>query len=307
MPFPNFYDPKQVGTLYIPNTKAAVQAGKAAGLRPAAEDTTRTALLLVDEQVDFIHEDGALSVPGAVDDTRRIIEWMFAHVDGITKIIASLDSHLPIQIFSPAWWVDADGNHPEPYTPIPSEDVRNGKWKPLYQVAWSQEYVERLEENAKKQLMIWPYHTLIGTPGHNITPALYEAIAYHSAARQAEPEMVIKGTVPKTEHYSLFEPEVKSDDLGDKALNTPLLEELAGFDRIYVTGQAKSHCVLESVTTMMRYFKDRPDVIRKIHLIEDATSSVVSPDIDFEAMAVEAYNRFAENGLERVTTETVSI
>jgi nicotinamidase-related amidase len=303
MPFPNFYDPKQVGQLYIPNTNAAVQDGKAAGLHPAAEDTTRTALLLIDEQVDFIHEDGALSVPGAVDDTRRIIEWMFDNVDGITKIIASLDSHLPIQIFSPAWWVNADGNHPDPYTPIPSEDVRSGKWKPLYQVAWSKEYVERLEENAKKQLMIWPYHTLIGTPGHSITPALYEAIAYHSAARQAEPEMVIKGTVPKTEHYSLFEPEVKSEDLGDAALNTELLEELAGFDRIYVTGQAKSHCVLESVTTMMRYFEDRPEVIQKIHLIEDTTSSVVSPGIDFEAMAVETYSRFAENGLQITRTE----
>jgi len=301
MPFPSFYDPKQVGKLYTPNTNAAVQAGKAAGLRPAADDTTRTALLLIDAQVDFIHEDGSLSVPGAVEDTQRIIEWMFDNVGDITKIIASLDSHLPIQIFSPAWWVDGNGNHPEPYTPIPSEDVRNGKWIPLYEVDWSKEYVERLEENAKKQLMIWPYHTLIGTPGHNITPALYEVIAYHSAARQSEPQMVVKGTVPKTEHYSLFEPEVKSDDLGDDALNTELLEELAGFDRIYVSGQAKSHCVLESVTTMMRYFEDRPEVIQKIHLIENTTSSVVSPGIDFEAMAVETYERFAKNGLQIIT------
>lgn len=303
MPFPEYYDPKAVGKLYIPNTNAAVQAGKAAGIRPAEEDTSRTALLLIDEQVDFIHEDGALSVPGAVKDTQRIIEWMYNHADSITKIIASLDSHLPIQIFSPAWWVDSRGNHPEPYTPIPSEDVRSGKWKPLYQAQWSAEYVERLEENAKKQLMIWPYHTLIGTPGHAITPALYEAIAYHSAARQSEPQMVVKGTVPKTEHYSLFEPEVKSEDLGDDALNTALLEELANFDRIYVTGQAKSHCVLESVTTMMRYFADRPEVIKKIHLIEDATSSVVSPGIDFEAVAVETYNNFSKHGLGRVTTQ----
>ncbi len=302
MSIPSFYDPKQVGNLYIPNSNAAMQAGNTAGIRAAAEDNTRTVLLLIDEQVDFIHEDGALSVPGAVDDTRRIIEWLFNNVDGITDIVASLDSHVPIQIFSPAWWVDADGNHPEPYTVVPSEEVRAGKWKPLYESDWSKEYVERLEENAKKQLMIWPYHTLIGTPGHSITPALYEAIAYHSAARQSQPRMVIKGTIPKTEHYSLFEPEVKSDDLEGGGLNRDLLEDLARYDRIYVTGQAKSHCVLESVTTMMRYFEDRPEVIQKIHLIEDATSSVISPGIDFEALAVEAYDQYSEQGLQRMTT-----
>ncbi|MCA9915451.1 MAG: cysteine hydrolase family protein [Anaerolineae bacterium] len=302
MSFPSFYDPKQVGKLYVPNTSAAMQAGNAIGVRASSEDTTRTVLLLIDEQVDFIHEDGALSVPGAVDDTRRIIEWIFSNLDGITDIVASLDSHVPIQIFSPAWWVDADGNHPSPYTVVTSEEVHQGKWQPLYEVDWSKEYVERLEENAKKQLMIWPYHTLIGTPGHTITPALYEAIVYHSAARQSQPNMVIKGTIPKTEHYSIFEPEVKSDDLQGGGLNRDLLEDLASYDRIYVTGQAKSHCVLESVTSMMRYFEDRPEVIQKIHLIEDATSSVVSPGIDFEALAVEAYDQFAEHGLQRTKT-----
>src|SRR5690606_37646413 len=117
----------------------------------------------------------------------------------------------PNQIFSPSWWVDADGNHPQPFTLITHDEVKSGKWTALYQPEWSLEYTERLEENAKKQLMIWSYHTLIGTSGHNITPTLYEAILYHSSARQTQPEFIIKGTVPNTEHYSIFEPEVKPD------------------------------------------------------------------------------------------------
>ncbi len=306
MTFPDFYTPEQVGTLYQPDSNAAVNAGHAAGLSAAADDSEQVALLLVDMQVDFIHEDGALYVPGAVDDARRTVEWLYQNAGHITQIVASLDSHLPIQIFSPAWWVDDNGNHPDPMTLIPADDVRNGTWSPLYEADWSREYVERLEENAKKQLMIWPYHTLIGTPGHNLTPALYEAIAYHSSARQTQPRFEMKGTVARTEHYSLFEPEVKGE-AGQELLNSNLLDGLATYDTIYVAGQAKSHCVLESVSTMMRYFESQPDVIEKIHVLMDATSSVESPDVDFEAIAQEQYEQFAEHGLNLTSTEEVSL
>lgn len=303
---PTFYNPDSVGTLYIPNTNAAIEAGNAIGVSPADDDTTRTGLLLIDAQVDFIHEDGALYVPGAIEDTRRTIEWIFEHVGNITTIYGSLDSHLPNQIFSPSWWVDEAGNHPNPFTVISHEETASGKWKALYEPAWSIEYTERLEETAKKQLMIWPYHTLIGTPGHSITPALYEAIAYHGAARKTQPRFTQKGAVPTTEHYSLFEPEVKPNDLDDP-LNINLLEELADYDRIYVAGQAKSHCVLESVTSMMRYFEQKPEVISKIHVLEDAMSSVANPEIDFEKIAVNVLTKFAENGLNLTSTTDTTL
>lgn len=302
MTLPSFYDPQTVGTLYAPKTATAVSAGKQAGISPAQEDETRIALFLIDAQVDFIHEDGALSVPGAIADTRRTIEWIYRNISQITTIIASLDSHLPTQIFSPTWWVDQSGDHPQPYTVIAAEDVSTGRWQPLYDLDWSREYVRRLEDQAKKQLMIWPYHTLIGTSGHAITPALYEAIAYHSSARQTQPRFVNKGTLPQTEHYSLFEPEVKPDDLTNDGRNVALLNDLASYDRIYVAGQAKSHCVLESVTSVMRYYADQPDTRKKLHLLEDATSSVVSPGIDFEALANAAYQSFTRQGLQITST-----
>lgn len=301
MSYPDFYDPQKVGTLYTPDATGAIEAGSQARVSPSSDDTTKTALLLIDTQVDFIHEDGALSVPGAVDDTRRTIEWIFNNVGRITKIYASLDSHLPNQIFSPSWWGDKDGNHPAPFTIISHAEVESGAWTALFEPEWSLEYTERLEENAKKLLMIWPYHTLIGTPGHNITPALYEAIAYHGATRQVQPEFVVKGTVPHVEHYSIFEPEVKPAELSDP-LNKSLLDELATYDSIYVAGQAKSHCVLESVTSMMRYFESRPEIIQKIHVLGDAMSSVANPEIDFDKIASDAFAKFAEHGLNLTTT-----
>jgi nicotinamidase/pyrazinamidase len=302
MDFPAFYDATKVGTLYLPNTASAIEQGQAVKGSLAKDDTERVALLLIDEQVDFIHEDGALSVAGAIDDTRRTIEWLFANIGRITTIFASLDSHVPIQIFSPSWWVDKMGKHPEPYTLISHEDARMGRWIPLYQTQWSMEYTERLEEESRKQLMIWPYHTLLGTAGHSITPALYEAIAYHSAVRQAQPRFITKGTIPHSENYSIFEPEVKLNHLPDGGLNKALLDELAEYERIYIAGQAKSHCVLESVTSMMRYFDGKPEIISKIHLLTDGMSSVYSPAIDFEAFANKTLSQYARHGLKLTTT-----
>jgi nicotinamidase-related amidase len=254
-------------------------------------------LLLVDTQVDFVHLDGALSVPGAVDDTRRTIEWLFRNLGQVTTIASSLDSHVPIQIFSPTWWMNADGQHPAPFTPISSGDVATKKWQPLYEQDWSVEYVGKLEDQAKKQLMIWPYHTLIGTPGHSLTPALYEAIAYHSAARQSQPIFLTKGSIPKTEHYSILEPEVKVPDQPLGNLNTAFLDMLASYDLVYIAGQAKSHCVLETVTSTMRYFHDQPDVIGKLRVLSDCMSSVAHPEIDFDAMANETLAQYAKHGL----------
>jgi nicotinamidase/pyrazinamidase len=300
MSFPEFYDPQRVGQLYLPRVVEAVEAGRQTGVSASMSDDQRVILLLVDTQVDFVHTDGALSVPGAVDDTRRTIEWLLANLDKVSTIAASLDSHVPIQIFSPTWWVDAEGNHPSPFTPITSADVKSKRWQPLYETGWSIQYVEKLEKTAKKELMIWPYHCLIGTPGHNLTPALYEAIAYHSAARHAQPEFLSKGSIPKTEHYSIMEPEVKVPEHPQGELNTAFLHMLASHDLIYIAGQAKSHCVLETVASIVRYFGNQPDITNRVRVLMDCTSSVAHPEIDFDALADETFARFEKEGLRLV-------
>lgn len=299
MTLPAFYDPAIVGQYFEPRTAEAVAAGHAAKVNPSRDDKERVLLLLVDPQVDFIHEDGSLSVPGAVDDTRRTIEWICNNVDRITGIIASLDTHTPLQIFYPPWWMNAQGEHPAPFTPISGDDVENGVWIPTIEPEWSRDYVLHLEERSKKTLMIWPYHTMVGSPGQAITPALYEAIAYHAAARDHEPVFISKGSIPKTEHYSILEPEVKVADAPLGGLNLPLLHLIDSYDVIYMAGQAKSHCVLETVTSLVRYFGEhRPEFIRRWRLLDDCTSSVVHPEIDFEKLAVEQLGRFQKLGME---------
>ncbi len=303
MSLPSFYDPGRVGTLFVPDVPAATVAGMRAKLTPSKNDSPRTLLLLVDPQVDFVHADGALSVPGAVEDTRRLIEWIFSNTGRITTIATSLDSHVPIQIFFPTWWQNERGEHPAPYTVISAEDVELENWIPTRDQVWSQYYVESLEGRSKKQLMIWPYHTLIGTPGQNITPALYEAVAYHTAARNSQPVFLNKGAIPRTEYYSMLEPEVKVPDEPNGELNVEFLYLLATYDRVYIAGQAKSHCVLETVNSIVRYFADQPEVIAKLHILTDCMSAVAHPAIDFDAQANEALARLSEQGVKLSTSE----
>lgn len=297
MPTPSFYSPDQVGQLFQPDTQRAVRAGAEAGLPPAAQDKRQIMLLLVDAQIDFVHPQGALSVPGAVADTRRIIEWLFANASRVTTVAASLDSHIPLQIFYATWWADAAGGHPEPFTVITSDDVRTGRWRPVYEPAWSAQYVETLEAQARKQLMIWPYHTMLGSEGHNLMPALYEAVVYHSAARQAQPLFLIKGLIPRSEHYSILEPEVKVPGHPQGALNRAFIEQMAAHDLVYIAGQAKSHCVLETLRSFVSHFHDQPAQINKLRVLVDCTSPVAHPTIDFAQLAGQAYDQLAQQGV----------
>jgi nicotinamidase/pyrazinamidase len=301
-PLPEFYHPEKVGRAFVPDMNTIVAQSARANLSHARRDERRVILLLVDPQIDFVHEDGALSVPGAVADARRTVEWIYRNIEDITSMAASLDSHIPSQIFFSTWWKGDNGDHPDPFTPITSAEVEAGRWKPVFEAEWSRQYVRQLETAAKKELMIWPYHTLIGTPGHTVTPALYEAIAYHAAGRQSRPTFVHKGSIPKTEHYSLLEPEVKVPDHPQGDLNTAFLSMLASYDLIYVAGQAKSHCVLETVTSVMRYYHDQPGEIAKWRVLTDCMSSVAHPEIDFEALANEQLAEYAKQGLTLVTS-----
>jgi nicotinamidase/pyrazinamidase len=292
---PKFYDASKVGTLYLPKVDEVVTAGKAAKLKPASNDRgLKIILLLVDPQIDFIHINGALSVPGAVEDTRRTNEWIFNNIDGLSAVAASLDTHLLFQIFSSSWWVDKKGNPPAPFTAITLNDYQDGIWRPVSRIYnrdasgnkvawdtdgkyfdWNEYYLARLEEQAKKPLVIWPFHTMLGTPGHAIDPSLFEAILYHGAARMVQPQFLTKGSIPKSENYSIMEPEVKVADHPLGGLNTDFLDMLAGYDLIYIAGQAKSHCVLETILSIVRYFDAKaPDALDKIRVLEDCMSSV---------------------------------
>lgn len=293
MTWQTFYDPILVGEPYAPDFQRAYQAGQAVFKQAAAYDTQRIVLWLIDVQQDFVFTAplGRLAVPNAVEDTRRTVEWLYNNIQQVTHITASLDTHHPFHIFYAGWWLDANENQPAPFTIITLADVRAGRWRPVTEPDWSIYYLEQLEGSGKKQLMIWPYHCLEGTDGRALVPALSEAIMYHSAARRAQPSYLTKGTIAQTEFYSAVEPEVKYPQHPNGGLNNAYLNMLGGFDLIYVAGQARSHCVLETMKSTLRYFHERPDILSKIRFLNDCSSSIAgfeeATERDIQAMAAQ--------------------
>ncbi len=300
---PAFYDPNRIGTLFHPDVAAIANNASTANLSAAITDKQNVHLVIIDMQTDFCHPGGSLYVPGAMDDIRRLIEFIYTHAERISNITCSLDSHLPHQIFHPAWWADENGRHPDPFTMISYEDIKNGKWRPLVAPVKSTNYVKKLEEDAKKTLTIWPFHVGIGSVGNALDPELWTAVFWHSIARKTQPTWLTKGSIPLTEHYSIIQPEVAvpSHPMGGK--NKPFLDTLSSADVILIAGEAESHCVLETVEDLI---EDLPHELDKIYFLRDCTSPVQHPDVDFHAIALNRFTEFEKQGVNFInSTDTL--
>src|SRR5207245_11537434 len=97
-------------------------------------------------------------------------------------------------------------------------------WVPVLKPARPMRYVHELQEQDKKELMIWPYHTMEGTLGHMLMAPISEAIAWHSAARHSQPTYIVKGRTARTEYYGIFGAEVPDPDDPESSLNVTLLD-----------------------------------------------------------------------------------
>ncbi|MDQ6660375.1 MAG: hypothetical protein M3Z24_05350 [Chloroflexota bacterium] len=277
------------------------EAGREAGLTLANEDREKIALVLVDYQHDFVEPSGALYVPGSQEDVTRFLKWFYANAHRITSIYASLDTHLPFQIFYSSWWKNPQtGEQPTPFTVITVDDMRNGKWVPVLEREWSIHYMQQLQEKAKKDLMIWPYHTMEGTLGHMLVAPISEAIVWHSAARKTQPTYVVKGRTIRTEYYGIFGAEIPDPEDLDSALNVTLLDAVMKHDKVYVAGEAKSHCVLETERQLVGHFGNGSEMVQRLHFLKDCTSSVQHPAIDFDALTESELKEMEKQGVKMV-------
>lgn len=305
------YDPNDnFADMYAPRTSAFIEAGRNAGLKPSSRDASTTALVLVDMQFDFVHPNGNLSVPNAQNDLQNIVEFIYNNTASITSIFCSLDTHNQYQIFYPSWWIYEDsGEHPDAWTMISlnrngeAVDQSGRRVRALIDPLWSiGTYLPDLKATAAKDLMLWPYHCMQGTQGAALMPSLSEALAYHSAARLSQTQYIEKGTAPRTEHFGIWGAEVPDPSNPSTSINTVMLDALAAYDRIYIAGEAKSHCVLETKKQTLRYFANQPEQIRKLRFLTNCTSSVVAPGIDFDAIANAEESKMVRQGVVQVTS-----
>ena len=326
LPIPAHFDRTRVGEVWrVPYQERAVQAkqwAKQHQLAPAAKDKTRICLVPIDVQNTFCIPDFELFVGGrsgmeAVEDNIRLCEFIYRNLGVITEIAPTMDTHTTMQIFHSDFWINDAGETPGPLTMITLDDVQQGKWKVNPAIAYSLangnymalqsyalHYVQRLSDEGKYPLTIWPYHSMLGGIGHPLVSAVEEACFFHNLARNSQTNFEIKGGNPLTENYSVLRPEVLDGPDGQPIAqkNTRFIQKLLNFDVVIIAGQAKSHCVAWTIDDLLTEIQAQdPTLAQKVYLLEDCTSPVVVPGVvDFTDQANDAFQRFADAGMQVV-------
>ncbi len=252
-------------------------------LCPSNQDQERVLFLGIDVQQDFM-DHGALGVPGAHGDVERMTRFIYDYMEKISNIAVSMDTHTPHQIFHPCWWIDENGEHPAPYTVITLQDLDQGKYRALINPQASREYVKHLEQDAKKALCVWTYHCIQGTTGAALENQFANMVYFHSVAKKAVVQRLVKGQDPMSEMYGIIRPEYDTKGY----MNLDFLNKLERFDKVIIAGEAKSHCVLESMKQILEYYETRPEVTEKVYVLEDCMSSIPG----YEDMADQAFEEF---------------
>jgi nicotinamidase-related amidase len=328
LPLPPHWDPERVGEVrrvdYATRFEDAERWRREHDLAPAADDRFRVALVAVDVQNTFCTPGFELFVAGrsgtgALDDSRRLCEFVYRNLGSLTQVVPTLDTHQALQIFHRIMLVDAEGRHPEPLTLVTAADVEAGRWRfspeaaaglgldPRYAQQHLRYYTETLEAGGKYSLTIWPFHAMRGGIGYALVSAVEEAFFFHSVARFAPADFQPKGDNPLTEHYSMLGPEVDTDLEGEPLgrRNQPLVERLLQYDAVVIAGQAKSHCVAWTIEDLLSDPNVRERGLeRKVYLLEDCTSSVVVPSrVDYTDEGDAHFARFAESGAHLVRSD----
>jgi nicotinamidase-related amidase len=306
LPIPPHFDDARVGEVwrvpYSQRAEAAAAWAEEHGLQPAQGDERRVCLVLVDCQNTFCVPGFELFVAGrsghgAVEDNVRLCEFIYRNLAAITEIVATMDTHRAMQIFHPLFWINDEGEHPiGGQTIITIDDLERGSWGVNPAVAMSvagsdydyldrhaRHYVQSLTSGGKYPLLVWPYHAMLGGIGHALVSSVEEALFFHCVARSSQPRFEVKGNNPLTEHYSVLHPEVMDGPDGEVVAgkNESLIERLVTFDAVIIAGQAKSHCVAWTIRDLLSEIEARDrELARKVYLLEDCTSPVVTDQVD---------------------------
>jgi len=233
-------------------------------------------LLLIDPQNDFCAYGGVFYEGCDADHKRKLsadvdkmVLFLRNKLPRINSITVSLDTHHNFDISHPSYWIDSQGNHPNPFEVITIEDVESGKWVP-YELAYRDDvvtYLMGLSNQGKYDHRIWPPHCLAGSWGHSIDDRIVAEISRWEEIFMTEATYIYKGLNPHTEHFSAFEAEIPSKYDSSTGFFVPMNLEYS--ENIVVMGEALSHCVASSIRSLVKVVS--PEVIT---LVTDATSSV---------------------------------
>jgi nicotinamidase-related amidase len=257
----------------------------------------KTALLIIDMQNDFCLPAGSLSIPGAEKDVEELSRFIGRASETLDSIILTQDNHQVVNIAHPGYWQDAHGNPPPPFTNITRADLLQQRWIPRYNAEKVKDYIQKLEEQGEYVHTVWPEHCLMGSTGAAIVQPVMEKVADWARSGRYY-EIVIKGTHPLTEHFGAFRANIPIPDAPETGLNTGLIDKLRSFDRIFIAGEARSHCVANTI----RQLFDFPEIVRNLVILNNCMSNVPNCDL----LAKPIFDNAVEMGAKLIDTTDIT-
>jgi|TARA_R110000851_G_scaffold145114_5_gene284456 nicotinamidase/pyrazinamidase len=237
----------------------------------------KNALVLIDCQKSFCDPDGALFVQGAVEDSQRTSDFILRNSNEIDLVAMTFDSHDVLDISHPAWWRKANGDSIDPYTTVTLADIDNGVYFANKDPKRSRDYVQSLEANGEFPHFIWPEHCVVGRTGWAIQDDIRQAVESWELEHKTWKQKVTKGSNPYTEHFGAFRANVPMEDDQSTQANTRFLSLLSEFENVYLCGQARDYCV---VNTLKQALEIAPQLASNIIVLDDCMSSVnASPEV----------------------------
>lgn len=257
----------------------------------------RTDLVIIDGQNDFLDGTGSLCVAGADKEADAVAKMIEGNLDAFDMIHASLDEHHRNDGSHNTHWRDRLGNVVGPYTIITHQDVQDQVYRPGFRFGvwegktikardWALNYTKALEEKGRAPLCLWPVHCQIGTWGANIYQPLREAYDAWCEKTGGWIDFISKGTWAWTEHYSALVADVPDPTQPQTQLNSAVINNVAGADKVVWLGWAGSHCLAWTAKDGVNFFEPSDDdkakgvkneFISKCIFLEDACAPVPNP------------------------------
>lgn len=233
---------------------------------------------------------------GAMESMQNVANLVDRLGKKLTDIHVTLDSHHALHIAHGRWFKNTKGDQPAPFTLMREEggsiigytmdaagvcnDVGEFTTFVPSMLKHTLEYLKALATEQRYPHCIWPEHCLIGTRGHNIVEPLFKSLYQWEQNIKGFVNLVTKGSNPRVEHFSALRAEVPDPQDPTTQLNSIFINTMMEADVIVLAGQARSHCLANTVVDGANEFKDADDAfIKKCILLDDCTDDV--PGFEF--------------------------
>jgi nicotinamidase-related amidase len=255
----------------------------------ASSKDFKACLFVINNQIGFCNPDSPVYIDGALEDSKKLSEFIYKNVETISKIYVITHSCPVVNINSAAFWVTKTGKPPVIGEIINLEDFVKGKilisdnvynnipekgHKMLKNhVAIS---MRKIEEEGNK-VVIKDFFGIRGSIDNTLMPNVEEAIFFHSCVTGSMPLYDMVGMHPFVYYSSIFTPAMHGE-IGKmfSYRKTTRIGTLAKYDHIILSGQSKE-VVISSAEDML---ENKSNLGKKTIILDQCSSPVGSVPVD---------------------------